>query len=137
MYTPTPDYYRDYIQHGMQHAEEDTLAHYGVKGMKWRRRKGSTVNGNVSQNPKNTKYKRNSLTNKGYPSSQGDHDMWNLLSNGKVVARGKVYRNSGTSGTKKNRAGSIEYETERWKEGVLAGRERARKKNKKISRAAF
>lgn len=39
MYTPTPDYYRDYIQHGMQYSEEDTLTHYGVKGMKWRKRK--------------------------------------------------------------------------------------------------
>lgn len=34
--------YRDYLEHRLAESD-DFLAHYGVKGMKWRKRKGSSV----------------------------------------------------------------------------------------------
>lgn len=39
-YTPTPDFYNEYICHS--NLSDDELIHYGVKGMKWRRRKTRT-----------------------------------------------------------------------------------------------
>ena len=61
-YTPTPDYYRDYIQHGMmQMSEDEYLEHYGVKGMKWRKHlKGAkaAVTGRIKQRLYNGEKKR-------------------------------------------------------------------------------
>lgn len=76
MYTPTPDYYRDYIQHGMQHSEDDAIAHFGIKGMKWRKRKNKFKTAVDAQIKKNKNKALDDylgpddLTQKGFPSSR-------------------------------------------------------------------
>lgn len=76
MYTPTPDYYRDYIQHGIQYGEDDAIAHFGIKGMKWRKRKNKFKT-EVDAQIKKKKSKAlndylgpDDLTQKGFPSSR-------------------------------------------------------------------
>lgn len=119
-YTPTPDFYNDYI------------AHYGVKGMKWRKRKASG-----SIDAKNRGYKKNSLKNKGFPSAEGDRNYIYMIEQKYDPKTGYFgdpetkrywqhgYRNAGTN---KNYNSVFERgsgkDEESVKRGIAAGRQR-------------
>ena len=104
---------------------EDALVHYGVKGMKWHHKKG-----NSGKHP--NRYKRNapSLTNKGYPSAEGDYNPYAYVNTrtGKIDAQGKIYKNNGTKWLTRDRYNSINDGVSGVDRGISAGRMRKAKK---------
>ena len=125
-YTPTPDYYRDYIQHGMtQMPEDEYLEHYGVKGMKWRNRKArmkTTANGaliKVRRKLKGMSADEISMNNGKFTFERHD--------NGKALSTTRPYGNRVYKGKRElynNGYSNVDA-------GIAAGRERAKKRKKK------
>ena len=147
MYTPTPDYYRDYIQHGMQYGEEDTLAHYGVKGMKWRKHlKGKYYSAKSKIGEKKTKFFQKVIQKSpnnmytDYSVSKHDYDLGRGYQTTKnVYAYNNRYPWRGIEPYLERTDGNIDKAKEMSRNknyqnveaGIAAGRERARKRKKK------
>lgn len=102
---------------------EETLAHYGVKGMKWRKKRSR---GQVLGKNKKSFARKD----QGYPKAEGNHDDYTLKVNGKDAAKARIYKNEGTSGTTEHHYGSLKVDEPNYINGILAGRERAKKKKK-------
>ena len=100
---------------------EDTLAHYGVKGMKWRRRKGSTVAGSGDKIEKIRRLKD------GSPSSISSKGQLNIYA-GKERLYDPNKRNK--NGQSLSSWKQSYYLNDPTNKGIKAGRERyAQKKN--------
>ena len=151
-YTPTPDYYNDILKHGMQERSEDTLVHYGVKGMKWRKHikgKAQLLKTKVNRKLRGMTADQISYDNGTYTFKRRD--------NGKALSTTRPYGNR-AYGTHKDTVETIGNEWEKGRQvtrdnlelynngyatkankvagnnaGIEAGRERARKKKRRES----
>ena len=113
--------------------DDELLAHYGIKGMKWRRRLKSKVssmktkfNRTINMVPANQATtdhgkKYATTTKKQYRKQYVDETLVNMHNKGKTVYKlvdsGKANHASGREGSRVN-------------EGIAAGRKRAKKKKK-------